>query len=141
MIDLVTISSAVGSSGAAMLIYNFWSSKRIERSAKKAENRNDRREPAILQSLELGNAARVNELLRQGIDEVEESRRRQATEFKEIRASLDDKVIALTNENARLKTDLLDEHKESKIKLDELKEEIVNLHMDMRKLKETASDS
>jgi hypothetical protein len=135
-VDLVSIAGAVGSSGVAMLLYNFWSSKRLERSAKKAESRNERREPEIIKSLELGNAARVNELLRQGLDEVEESRKRQASEFREIKASLEDKVDSLTNENVRLRTDLLDERKESKIKVDELRDELIKLHMDMRKLKE-----
>jgi hypothetical protein len=140
-IDLVSIAGAVGSSGAAMLLYNFWSSKRLERSARKSETRNDRREPEILRSLELGNAARVNELLRQGLDEVEESRKRQATEFREIKASLEDKVLSLTNENTRLQSYLSEERQESKMKIDELREELVTIHIDMRKLKEKTRDS
>lgn len=140
-LDLVSIAGAVGSSGAAMLLYNLWSSKRLERSAKKSEARNERREPEILRSLEVGNIARVNKILQDGIDEVEASRKRQATEFREIKASLDDRVISLTNENNRLRSDLADEKQEANRLISDLRDEIVHLHMDMRKIKEKQNDS
>jgi DNA anti-recombination protein RmuC len=89
----------------------------------------------------LDNAARVNELLRQGLDEVEDSRKRQTSEFREIKASLEDKVASLTNENTRLQADLLYERNESKHQMELLKQELAKLHKGMQRLEEGSSDS
>jgi len=141
MIDLVGIASAVGSSGATVLLYNFWTSKRLEKTAKNADRRNERREPYILQSLELGNVARVNELLQHGLDEVEESKKRQASEFREVKTLLEDKISSLINENERLIVEHTTEKKKTEEKVHELQTELINLHFDLRKLKESGSAS
>lgn len=109
-VDIVTLAEALGSSGLSVLLWNLWNSKRIEKSARKAEARNDKREPLIEQSINLGNVVKVTELMRQGIQELEDSKHRLSDDMKIMQGKFEDRIIDLTNENARIRREFLEQH-------------------------------
>jgi hypothetical protein len=139
-VDLLGIASAVGSSGVTVLLYNFWTSKRLEKSAKSAEDRNKVREPYVLESLQVGTATKINDLLQKGLDEMEERSKRQATEYKERVAELEDKISTLNNENNRVRTEWFNDRKDSENKIAELQTEIVNMQLENRRLRESGGN-
>lgn len=106
-VDIVTLAEALGSSGLSVLLWNFWNSKRIEKSARRAEARNDKREPLIEQSINLGNVVKVTELMRQGIQELEDSKQRLSDDMKTMQGKFEDRIIDLTNENDRIRREFL----------------------------------
>lgn len=107
VVDIVTLAEALGSSGLSVLLWNFWNSKRIEKSARRAEARNDKREPLIEQSINLGNVVKVTELMRQGIQELEDSKQRLSDDMKTMQGKFEDRIIDLTNENDRIRREFL----------------------------------
>lgn len=125
MSTLLTVGEAIGGSGASMLVWNFWNSRRVEKSAKKAEKRNDVREPFVLDSIELSNVSKVTEIFRQGIEELEDSKQRLLEDKRDMQqnySALEDKMESSTNENRRLR------------------EELVDIHMELNRLKKGKSD-
>lgn len=108
-VDIVTLAEALGSSGLSVLLWNFWNSRRIEKSARRAEARSDKREPLIEQSINLGNVVKVTELMRQGIQELEDSKQRMSDDMKTMQARLEDRIIDLTNENERIRREFLEQ--------------------------------
>jgi hypothetical protein len=110
MSELLTLCEAVGG-GASVLIWNFWNSRRVERQANKVDKRNEAREPFLLDSIELSNVGKVTEIFRQGIEELEDSKQRLLEDKQEIQQRyemLEDKWESATNENRRLRDELLD---------------------------------
>lgn len=130
--ELVTAGEVVGSSGATMLVWNLWNSHRIEKAAKKADKRNELREPLVQESLELGNAAKVADILRKGIEELEDSKRRMLEEMREKQAQQEDKIHGLINENSRLRNEVFEEQQEHKTAISDLNSIIVDLTKDKR---------
>lgn len=139
MLDVVSIASAVGTSGVAAILYNLWTTKRLEKNQKNTDKRNENREPLIVESLQLGNVSRVTELLRQGLDESEERRKRDASDFGSIKAAQDITMQNLKTENDTLRNEMYENRKASEEKIDALQKELIDLHMAMRKLKEMNS--
>jgi hypothetical protein len=109
-VDIVTLAEALGSSGLSVLLWNFWNSRRIEKSARKAEARSDKREPLIEQSINLGNVVKVTELMRQGIQELEDSKQRLSDDMKTMQGKFEDRIIDLTNENERIRREFFEQH-------------------------------
>lgn len=121
--DVIAVLSAIGSSGVSVIAWNFWNSHKIQKSAQKAEERNEKREPYIETSIQLGSAAKAMDILRKGMDELEDSKRRLREEFKEKQDCLEDKLESLTNENERLR----DEFFEQQAKIRSLNQELNKL--------------
>lgn len=104
-VDIVTLAEALGSSGVSVLLWNLWNSKRIEKSARKAEARSEKREPLIEQSINLGNVVKVTELMRQGIQELEDSKQRLVDDMRSMQSKYEQKISDLISENERMKRD------------------------------------
>jgi hypothetical protein len=119
-VDIVTLAEALGSSGLSVLLWNFWNSKRIEKSARRAEARNDKREPLIEQSINLGNVVKVTELMRQGIQELEDSKHRLSDDMKTMQGRFEDRIVDLTNENSRIRREFLEQQSLDKKTIQEL---------------------
>lgn len=95
----------------------------MEKTSKRAEERNNRREPYIETSIQLGSAAKAMEILRQGMEELEDSKRRMREDMQDRQELLEDKIESLTNENERLRTEFF----EQQCAMRDLKQEINKL--------------
>jgi hypothetical protein len=126
-VDIVTLAEALGSSGVSVLLWNLWNSKRIEKSARRAEARNDKREPLIEQSINLGNVVKVTELMRQGIQELEDSKQRLSDDMKTMQSRYEVHILDLTNENDRIKREFLQQQTLDKETIRELLAQIDRL--------------
>ena len=135
MVDLLSIAEAIGSSGLAVIGYNAWVSKRTSRTAAKSELRNEKREPLVVTSMELGNATKVNDLLRAGLDALENQNRTAEEFFRATKGELEDKVESLTDENKRIRAVMITETLDHKELVQRLREEISALKIELRILK------
>jgi hypothetical protein len=126
-VDIVTLAEALGSSGVSVLLWNLWNSKRIEKSARRAEERNEKREPLIEQSINLGNVVKVTELMRQGIQELEDSKQRLSDDMKSMQAKFEVRISELLSENERIKREFSQQHTLDKETIRELLAQIDRL--------------
>jgi myosin heavy subunit len=133
-VDIVTLAEALGSSGVSVLLWNLWNSKRIEKSARRAEERNEKREPLIEQSINLGNVVKVTELMRQGIQELEDSKQRLSDDMKTMQGRFEDRIIDLQNENDRIRREFLEQQTLDKETIKELLAEIELLKEKLSKI-------
>ncbi len=137
--DYVTIFEAVGSSGVSVLIWNVWNSHRVEKASKKAELRNEKREPLVADSIALSNEFKTTQIMRQGIEELVASKRRLEEEMNDRQGRLEDKIEDLTNENQRLRKEFLEQEKEDQDKIKELMMNICNLQIELNKKRDIDS--
>lgn len=101
MIDLVSVVSAIGGSGLLIVGRDVWLARKTVKSADAAENRNQAREPLIVESILLGNTTKVAEIFQAGITELEDAKKRAVEELRETRSKLEAKVEELSQEVQR----------------------------------------
>jgi len=130
VIDVVSIASAVGGSGLLIVGRDIWLARRTVRSSESAEHRNQSREPLIVEQIALGNTAKVTEIFRAAIAELEDGKKRAVEEFRDTRNRLETQLSQVNQELERVRKD--NEQKDRTIrdlyaKLGELHDKLENM--------------
>lgn len=130
MLDLISIVSAIGGSGLLIVGRDVWLARKTMQNSKAAEQRNQAREPLIVESILLGNTTKVAEIFQAGITELEDAKKRAVEELRETRTRLETKVNELSQELDRQRKE--NERKDRTIQ--ELYTKLGELHDKLEKL-------
>lgn len=143
MLDVTPIVTAVASSGVVTGAITYVSSRRSDRLSRNVDERNESREPFVVTSIQIGNASKVIDLLRTGLDELEDSKQRLTRDLRESNTLLEERVQAVTNENKRLteewnleKEESFREKEEALKKISELNARLSSLTSEVGTIKE-----
>lgn len=103
MIDIVSVVSAIGGSGLLIVGRDVWLARKTVKNSEAAEQRNQIREPLIVESILLGNTTKVAEIFQSGIAELEDAKKRAVEELRETRSRLEGKVAQLSQDLERVR--------------------------------------
>ena len=127
MLNSTAVMTDIGSSGIAAAAVAYISSRKLSKVSQSAEERNESREPFVVTSIQIGNATKVIDLLRTGLDELEDSKQRITRDLRDMNTILEQKVQSVTNENKRLIEEMNHEKEESERMIEDLNARIAIL--------------
>lgn len=132
MIDIVSVVSAIGGSGLLIVGRDVWLARKTVKNSEAAEQRNQAREPLIVESILLGNTTKVAEIFQSGIAELEDAKKRAVEELRETRSRLEGQVAQLSQDLERVRKE--SERKDKTIQ--ELYSKIGELHDRLEKIQQ-----